>query len=419
MTARSEFRRPVVPSPLRSPGPSGGNGSQGVLFVGAFPAASPLTRYVSGDLGQRLTNFGWNVSFTSQGNNRLVRLVDMAQAILRRRQRYHVACVDVFSGSAFLWAQVAAVLLRRLGKPCVLTLHGGNLPAFARENPARVRRLLASAAAVTCPSAYLHKEMRVFRDDLLLIPNGVDLKLYNFHLRYPPFSRLVWLRDFHSIYNPEMAVWVLHHLQSVGRKVQLTMFGLDKHDGSLGKTKALAARLGLEHQISFPGSVPKERVPTELNTGDVFLNTTNFDNTPVSVIEAMASGLPVVSTKVGGIPYLLKHDDTALLVAPGDSEQMARQVQRLTTEPGLASRLGANGRKLVESFDWEYLLPQWDKLLRSVAARQPLCVPSLAAPRTESGLSPSPSPCALFLSCEVCASVTLCCRWVMPGSGIR
>ena len=99
---------------------------------------------------------------------------------------------------------------------------------------------------------------------------------------------------------------------------------------------------------------------------DVFLNTTNIDNAPVSVIEAMACGLPVVSTNVGGIPYLLEHGKTALLVGPGDSDGMTGAVKRLLPEQGLYSELSANGRQLAESFDWEVVLPQWQRLLNSV-----------------------------------------------------
>jgi glycosyltransferase involved in cell wall biosynthesis len=97
------------------------------------------------------------------------------------------------------------------------------------------------------------------------------------------------------------------------------------------------------------------------------LNTTNVDNTPISILEAMACGLCVVSTSVGGIPYLLEHEHDALLVPPNDPEAMAIAVRRLLTEPGLAERLSRNGRQKAEQFDWSIILPQWEALLISVA----------------------------------------------------
>jgi glycosyltransferase involved in cell wall biosynthesis len=78
--------------------------------------------------------------------------------------------------------------------------------------------------------------------------------------------------------------------------------------------------------------------------------------------------LCVVSTNVGGIPYLLADGDDALLVPPDDPEAMAGAVERILTEPGLAARLSQDGRRKVEQFDWDIILRQWEELLTAVAA---------------------------------------------------
>jgi glycosyltransferase involved in cell wall biosynthesis len=339
----------------------------GVLFVGAFPDTNPLDRYVSGDLALRLKTFGWQTLTTSTQKNRLLRLPDMLMGILRNRKHYQVACVDVFSGLGFVWAEAACALLRLLRKPIVLTLHGGNLPSFSRKHPARIKRLFASARAITCPSAYLFTEMKEYRTGLILLPNGIDLSLYTFRPPQPPLRNLVWLRAFHQIYNPDMAVRVLHELRNQHPDSLLTMIGPDKGDGSLERSKALAASLGVSHAIDFRGPVLKSDVPRELEKVDIFLNTTNLDNTPISVIEAMACGLPVVSTNVGGLPYLLTPDKTGLLIPPNDHQAMALAVKRLSSEAGLSERLSQAGRTLVESFDWRIILPRWEALLTEVS----------------------------------------------------
>ena len=100
-----------------------------------------------------------------------------------------------------------------------------------------------------------------------------------------------------------------------------------------------------------------------LGSSDIFLNTTNFDNTPVSVLEAMACGLSVVSTNVGGIPFLLEHEVDSLLVPPDQPTLMANAVQRLLSEPGLATRLSQVARHKVEKFDWEFVLPLWLEII--------------------------------------------------------
>jgi glycosyltransferase involved in cell wall biosynthesis len=127
--------------------------------------------------------------------------------------------------------------------------------------------------------------------------------------------------------------------------------------------KRIATQLHVEERIELPGKVTKAEVPDWMNRADIFLNTTNIDNTPVSVLEAMACGLCVISTNVGGIPYLLEHEHDALLVPPDDPVAMATAVRRLLTEPGLAERLSRNARQTVEEFDWSILLPRWEALL--------------------------------------------------------
>jgi glycosyltransferase involved in cell wall biosynthesis len=341
---------------------------QAALFVGAFPATSPLERYVSGDLSLKLKSVGWVTGATSCHSNRFLRLVDMLLEIWRARQNYSIACVDVFSGPAFVWAEAACALLRKLGKPTVLTLHGGNLPEFIRTHPRRVERLLESAEAVTCPSEYLRANMHSLRGDIALIPNGVEVSCCEFHFRQAPFRKLMWLRAFHEIYNPEMAIRVLRALRQRGMDCDLTMIGPDKGDGSLARTKELVAQEGLAGFVHFRGAVPKKDVPREISSGDLFLNTSNVDNTPVSVIEALACGLPVVSTNAGGLPYLLADGKTALLVRTDDTEGMASAVMRISSQPHVARRLSETGRKLAESFDWSVVLPMWTRLLEQVLA---------------------------------------------------
>jgi glycosyltransferase involved in cell wall biosynthesis len=174
------------------------------------------------------------------------------------------------------------------------------------------------------------------------------------------------LRAFHEIYNPVLAPQVLALLSSRHPGACLTMVGPDKGDGSLQRTRKLAADISVLDRIEFPGQVDKGAVPGWLDRGDIFLNTANMDNTPVSVIEAMACGMCVVSTDVGGMPYLLEDGRDGLLVPPGDAEAMAAAVNRILLEPRLAERLSANARRKVEASDWSAVLPMWDKLLTSL-----------------------------------------------------
>jgi glycosyltransferase involved in cell wall biosynthesis len=334
-----------------------------VLLVGNFLSSSVGTRGVCEDLAVRLSQNGWPVLTTSDRPGRLHRLWEMLTTVWWKRNQFALAQVDVYSGPAFIWAELVATALRLVGKPYVLTLHGGNLPVFAERWPDRVRRLLRSAAAVTTPSLYLSERMTVYRSDLILQPNPLDLAAYEFRHRRNVAPRLSWLRAFCRVYNPSLAARVVALLAEEFPQLRLDMIGPDKHDGSLEAFVRTAEELEVSEQIEITGGIRKDDVSTYLNRGDIFLNTTNIDNTPVSVLEAMACGLCIVSTNVGGIPYLLKHEYNALLVPRDDPAAMAAAVRRLLAEPALAERISLNARRDVERFDWSIVLPRWEQLL--------------------------------------------------------
>jgi glycosyltransferase involved in cell wall biosynthesis len=294
----------------------------------------------------------------------------MATTCWLRRNDYEVAHITVLSGLAFIWAEVTAMILWLCGRPFVLSLHGGNLPSFARRSSTRMRRLLSSAKTVIAPSRYLLEEMKPYRSDILLLPNPLDLKAYPFRLRMNVEPRLIWLRAFHEIYNPSLAARVLALVAQDHPDVQLTMAGPDKGDGSFQRLRDTAGQLKVTQHIHLTGQVPKKAVPDLIARADIFLNTTNVDNTPISVMEAMACGLCIVSTNVGGLPYLLEHENTALLVAPDNPDAMAAAVQRILTEPDLASHLSHNARRIAEQFDWTLVLPKWESLMMTTMSQR-------------------------------------------------
>jgi L-malate glycosyltransferase len=341
-----------------------------LLMVGNFLSASIGTTSVGEELAGHLRSVGWEVFCTSSRLPRMSRLVDMVATVYRLRTRYALAQVDVYSGAAFIWAEAACLSLRMLRKPFVLTLHGGGVPDFARRWPRRVRRLLGAAAAVTAPSAYLLEAMRPHRADVLHLPNPIDLSAYRFRPRDEIRPKLLWLRAFHDIYNPTLAPRVVKLLEGRYPDLQLDMVGPDKGDGSFQRTVELTHRLGLEDRVRFPGGVSKEMVPAWMADADVFINTTNVDNTPVTLLEAMATGLCIVSTDVGGVPFLVAAGEEALLVPANDEAAMAASIDRLLQERGLAGRLSRRGRARAERHDWSAVLPRWDELLTGLLRRQ-------------------------------------------------
>lgn len=319
---------------------------------------------------------GFTVLRTSSRQNRLSRLADMMSTAWNCRNEYDIAQVDVYSGAAFFWAEAVCAVLRRAGRPYILTLHGGNLPRFASRWPGRVRRLLQSAHTVTAPSSYLPRALQAARKDIELLPNAIDLSRYEFRHRNRVKPRLVWMRAFHEVYNPSLAIRTLVLLQPDYPEAELLMAGPDKGDGSYQAAQALAKSLGVANRVSFGGLVPKRKVPQWLSQGDIFLNTPRIDNTPVTVLESMACGLCTVSTDVGGICDLVEDRATALLVPSDDPAAAAAAVRELVENSTLAESISIRGRRFAELLDWDVILEQWDKILARGLGRLPEVPPS-------------------------------------------
>ena len=354
--------RRVEPAPV-----SGNRAADSVLIVGNFLHATTGTFGVCEELATQLASADWRVVTTSHYRQRSLRFADMLASVWTQRHNYAVAQVDVYSGPSFHWADAVCWLLRRVRRPYVLTLHGGALPAFSATRVRRVTRLLASAAAVTTPSGYLSAAMSKYRSDLVVQPNPIVAATYRYRARRQVQPRLLWVRAFHAMYNPAMAVRVVAQLRQDFPEIQLVMVGPDRGDGSHQRTVQLARDLGVAGCVEFRGPVPKWDLPGVFAESDIFLNTTNVDNTPVTVVEALASGLCVVSTSVGGIPYLVQHEHDALLVPPDDPVAMSEAIRRVLTSPLLAEQLSTHGRQNALARDWSVLLPRWVQLLRSVA----------------------------------------------------
>ncbi len=132
-------------------------------------------------------------------------------------------------------------------------------------------------------------------------------------------------------------------------------------DESFAKCKDRAREENLP--VTFTGILSKEDWVSLATNHDIFINTTNFDNTPVSVMEAMALGLPVVSTNVGGLPYLIEDAVDGFLVPKEHPEAFVQAIQKLLENPQIAKAMALAARKKVEQFDWEVVKHQWISLL--------------------------------------------------------
>jgi glycosyltransferase involved in cell wall biosynthesis len=158
-----------------------------------------------------------------------------------------------------------------------------------------------------------------------------------------------------------LAVKVLKDLKDEGLDVQLCMIGPEK-DGSLERTKKLAKKLNVK--VDFTGRLSKKEWHNKAKDFNVFINTTTIDNAPVSVIEAMALGLPIVSTNVGGMSFLIENEKNGLLVEPDNVECFVSAIKVLVFNSGKSQKMAEKAREKAENYNWEKVKEQWCNLLR-------------------------------------------------------
>ena len=303
---------------------------------------------------------GFEVISVSAQLNRARRLADIILTISRNRKKIDFLILEVYSGLSIVIADVSGWLCRRFGITLIAVLHGGNLPVFAKRYPKWTRRVLKRSNALVAPSPFLAREMGDLGLPIRVIPNVVELEAYSYKLRQKIMPKLIWMRSFHPAYNPQMAVEVLSLVRKKVSEATLVMAGVDK--GLELATKKIAVDVGLKEAIRFPGFLDMKAKMGEFSCADIYLNTNRIDNMPVSIIEALAMGLPVIATAVGGIPDLLKHCESGLLVASEDAEAMAESVVKLLEDAELTERLSRNGRRTAEKSAWQSVLNLWKEL---------------------------------------------------------
>jgi glycosyltransferase involved in cell wall biosynthesis len=279
--------------------------------------------------------------------------------------------VHVLANSGLSWHLIAApaVWIARLrNRPVVVHYHGGLAEDFLGRSLQAVRATLRGASALVVPSGFLLDVFRRHGFDADIVPNVVDLSAFAATPRPTGKGRTVRVavtRNLEPVYDVEAAVRALACLRSWGYDAHLEIAGT----GSLeAKLRALVREEGLEPYVRLHGHLTKRQIAELLARSDVMLNPSRADNVPVSMLEAMASSRPVVSTRAGGIPYMVADGLTALLVGVGAHEAMARAIGRLVDEPELANRLAASGLAEAKRYHWPVLRDRWATIYNAVRA---------------------------------------------------
>lgn len=272
-----------------------------------------------------------------------------------------VELMHVMANSGWSWHLFAAPAIwvgSLRGVPVVVNYRGGEAPGFLARSAFLVRPTVARAAALIVPSRFLQEVFGRARMAAGIVPNVVDLRRFrpgtNGVEGGPP--HVVVARNLEPLYDVASALRAFERLRAASPGAVMTVAGTGPEGARL---EALAAELGIADAVRFPGRLDRDGMAELYRSATVVLNPALADNMPNSILEALASGVPVVSTLVGGVPYIVREAETALLVPPGDYAAMAEAMLRLHTDGDVRNRLVRNGFQEVQQYAWERVRDSW------------------------------------------------------------
>ncbi len=281
---------------------------------------------------------------------------------LRRCDVVHVFSASYFS---FLLAPTPAIYFARyLRKPVILNYHSGEAEDHLSRWPSAVRTLrLADRIAV--PSNYLVHVFERFGFQARAVFNAVDLSAFKFRVRSNPRPAFLVNRSFESHYNVACVLRAFALIQRRLPDASLTVAGDGPQRVYLHR---LAGDLSLRN-IRFVGRILPVHMPAMYDEHDVWLNGSEVDNMPMSVLEAYACGLAVITTDPGGIPYIVDDGRTGRLVRRGHPESLAQSALEVVRSPAIFAELTRNGLAECEKYAWNSVRPGWMRMYSELAPK--------------------------------------------------
>ena len=302
-----------------------------------------------------------------KGIRALFRLVPYVLRIWRLAGRVDV--VHMMANSGWSWQLFCAPVVWIgwvRGTPVIVNYRGGEAAAYFEKSFSYIAPTLNKAYKTVVPSGFLREIFLEYDVPAEVIPNIINMERFRPAEEEKVSERfsIIVTRNLEPIYGIDVAIRAMKEVLIAVPNALLLIAGSGPQEGEL---RALTRDLGLEESVKFVGRLNGEEIVSFYQSANVMLNPTTIDNMPNSVLEALSCGVPVVSTNVGGVPFMVKHNYTALLVNAGASDQMAAAIVRIYNDEPLRNNLVTAGIEEVSQYTWPQVRLLWLNLYREAA----------------------------------------------------
>lgn len=280
----------------------------------------------------------------------------------------HADIVHVYSASywSFLLAPLPAMLMaRRLGKPVLLNYHSGEAADHLGRWGSLIHPWLRMADEIVVPSKYLQGVFAAHGYRARVIYNTIDTSRFRYRPRSPLRPQFLSVRNLEAHYGVEQTLIAYALLKTTFPEATLTVAGIGSQERDL---RQLCQALGLT-DVHFLGRVEPEAMPALYDSADIFLNSSYIDNQPLSLLEAMASGMPIVTTGVGDIANMMGEGAYGSLVQTGDPAAMAKAATVLLEQPERALLMAQRARQALGQYAWPSVSAQWAQVYEELQRR--------------------------------------------------
>ena len=305
-----------------------------------------------------------DIVVVSKYKNKVVRLLHMIIILIINSGKARIAIIETYSTSAFYFAFCIAYLSALFSIPFVPVLHGGEIFKRLKTNPKLSDIIFRKSIINITPSKFIQTEFQKNGFKVDYIPNFIEIEKYNFLERKKCRPMLLWVRAFHEIYNPLMAVKTFIEISKVHPEATLCMVG-PVLDSSFRECEKLLAKYNLSNNVTFPGLLKRSDWLDMSGDYDIFLNTTNIESFGLSLIEAAACGLPLITTNAGELKHLYKHRVDAMVVGKNDIKNMVSCTKEIIEDEHLANSLSKSGGEKSRKYTWDHVKPLWSQVIRS------------------------------------------------------